>query len=138
MLVRALKTFNGRYGKINKGQTFNAEPNYVRDLNKRKSNPMVEVLEKDDRSQPGPSQDRNKGDAPQRAGNDQRRAPGAAPADTAGPSVGGAGITSASLPAVPASRRATSKPLPVGGRRVGKATPRKAKAKTASTPRADA
>jgi hypothetical protein len=142
MLVRALKTFNGRYGKINKGQMFNAEPGYVQDLNKRKANPLVEVLEKSDQPAPGPSQDRSRGDAPRRSGKDQGQAqPGPAPADTGAQSDSGKAITSASLPVAPASRKTTSRPLAVGGRR-GKPTPRKgkssAKAKTASTPPADA
>lgn len=132
MLVRALKTFNGRYGKINKGQTFNAEPGYVKDLNKRKNNPLVEVLERDE---PGPSQDRNKGEAPQRSGKDTPPAGGAqVPAGSEGQSGAGRGITSASLPVGRASTKTTSRASGSGGRR-GTATPRKGKGRTANAPR---
>lgn len=135
MLVRALKTFNGRYGRINKGQTFNAEPGYVQQLNKRKSNPMVEVLERDE---PGPSSDRSKGsEAPGRAGKDAPPAGDRKPAGSEGRSDDGQAITSASLPAGRASRKKTSPKSGTGGRQ-GTATPRKAKAKTAGTSPDDA
>jgi hypothetical protein len=131
MWVRALKTFKGRYGSIKAGEKFNAEPGYVTSLNKRKGNPLVEVLNAQD--EPGPKEDRNKGDAPSRAGKVPHGDQGQAPASDSG-QVPGAGkaLTSQSLPAVPASRKKTAAPSQRGGRR-GKPTPRKGKAKTAST-----
>lgn len=136
MWVRALKTFKGRYGSIKAGEKFNAEPGYVTALNKRKGNPMVQVL--DERDEPGPKEDRNKGDAPGRAGKGNPGDQGRAPVSDSGQvPAAGTGITSRSLPAVPASRKKTAAPSQRGGRR-GKPTPRKGKAKpatkTSSTP----
>jgi hypothetical protein len=130
MWVRALKSFRGRYGDIKAGEKFNADPGYVTALNKRKDNPLVKVL--DDREEPGPSKDRNKGDAPGRAGKvnpgDQGRAPAS---DTAQTQDAGKVLTSQSLPAGPASRKKTAAPSQRGGRR-GKPTPRKGKQKPAA------
>lgn len=138
MQVRALKTFHSRYGKIRAGETFNAEPGYVVALNKRKDNPLVEVLSKQD--EPGPSKDRSKGEAPGRAGKENPGDQGRAPVSDSGQvPAAGTGITSRSLPAVPASRARIAQPSPRGGRK-GKPTPRKGKAKpatkTPSTPAA--
>lgn len=132
MQVKALKTFQGRYGKIRAGEVFNAEPGYVVGLNKRKGHPLVQVL--DERDEPGPAKDRNKGEAPGRAGKEHPGDQGRAPAsDTAGQQGGGQALTSQSLPAVPASRGKIAAPSPRGGRR-GKPTPRKGKTKTPITP----
>lgn len=130
MQVKALKTFQGRYGKIRAGETFNAEPGYVLALNKRKGFPMVEVLSKQD--EPGPTKDRSKGEAPGRAGKEKPGDQGRPPvSDTAGQQGAGAALTSQSLPAVPASRARIAVPSPRGGRK-GKPTPRKGNAKPAT------
>jgi hypothetical protein len=134
MWVRALKTFKGRYGSIKAGEKFNAEPGYVTALNKRKGNPMVKILS--DRDEPGPTDDRSKGDPPGHAGKEKPGAQGRTPAgDTGQPPAAGTGITSRSLPAGPVSRKRIAVPSQRGGRK-GKPTPRKGKVKTTVTIRA--
>lgn len=125
MQVRALKTFKSEYGKIHSGNVFNAEPSYAKKLQR---NGLVEIV---DAAEPGPSDDRSKGDAPSRSGKGSG-AKGPTPGDTVPPLEGGPGITSASLPAGPASPRKTL-PSSKTGARTGVKTPRKPKAKTSST-----
>lgn len=133
MQVRALATFNGRYGMIRAGTTFNAEPGYVKALNKHKGKPLVEVLSEqdaDEKKAPGPGDNKSIPGAPSQGGKD--KAGGVqAPSPAAGKP-----ITSASLPAGPASTKKTSKRSGAGGRK-GVVTPRKGKAKTSSTPASD-
>lgn len=130
--VRAIKSFKGRYGHIRKGQQFTAEPNYARQL---RDNKLVKILE--EKPEPGPSKNRDKGDAPGRGGKDPTGKD--APPTDPQRSADGQAITSASVQAGQASRRKTLPLSGAGGRR-GTPTARKpkGKTKTSSTPPAGA
>lgn len=67
-LVKALKSFKGRYGHIRAGTTFNADPSYYRQL---AAKGWVELAPESKDKQPpgpGPGENRDKGGAPGRAG----------------------------------------------------------------------
>lgn len=131
--VRALKSFKGRYGHIRAGQTFAAEPGYAKQLQRSK----LAVIIEDDAKDPGPSQDRDRKEAPQRGGKEGQGSgnpPKQSDASTVPPPLGdGQAITSSSLPAVRASTKPTS-PKSVAGGRKRTPTTRKPKAKTPTTP----
>lgn len=74
-LVKALRSFKGRYGHIRAGSTFNCDPNYMRQL---QGKGWIEAAKPEpgskDKPAPGPGDNRDKGGAPGRAG---KGAPGA-------------------------------------------------------------
>lgn len=131
--VLALKSFKGRYGQIRAGQQFNAEPGYAAQL---KRNKLITFLGEAD--EPGPTKNRDKGDAPGRGGKEgQGKGNPAKPTDPQ-PSDDGQAITSASVQAARVSPKKTLPKSAVGGRR-GTPTPRASdKKKTPSTPTEDA
>lgn len=115
MQVRALRSFNGRYGHIRVGQIFSSAPNYAQDLMR---NGLVELLK-----EPGPEKDRAIPEAPKRA----EEPPPVRPPPTEPPSgkdgatasserapASGKGRTSSSLRADLASRRKTRKASEAG------------------------
>lgn len=122
-LVKALKTFKGRYGYVQAGDTFNCEDAYFKAL---KANGLVELDTK--KTEPGPSRDRNIPQAPGRGGKEQPGGQGNPPVETTDPTQdGGKVLTSASLQVGLASRRKTLLGSAPGARK-GTPTPRKSKA----------
>ena len=99
--VRALKTFQSRYGLIRAGTVFQCAPDYFRALSK---NGLVE-LEKPD---PAPDKNRSVPEAPNRGGKGAP-APGSTKPGTGQPPASGKGATSSSAQAGQASRSKTSK-----------------------------
>lgn len=100
--VRALKTFNSRFGLIRAGTVFQCPPDYFRALSKNK---LVE-LEKPD---PAPDKNRSVAEAPNRGGKGGP-APGSSSPGTGHPPASGKGATSSSARAGQASRSKTSPP----------------------------
>lgn len=118
MKVRALKSFNGRYGKIRAGNVFECEPSYFRALARnglakiepeRAIDGQPQPEQPGEKKPPGPSEDRDLKKPPNTAGKDapgdQRKPPGATGRRTGG----GPGVTSRSLRADLHSRGKTAK-----------------------------
>lgn len=126
MQVRALKTFQGRYGLIRRGQIFNAAPGYARDLKKNK---LVEDTGPGPGETPAPGEDRDDKavpEAPHKAGKESAGGKGQPTgSDTAAPSQdAGTAAPPSSSPAVPASPEKTLTSSKIGARR-GTPTQRK-------------
>lgn len=106
-MVKALKTFSGKYGLIRAGTTFNSEPEYFKRL--QKNGLAVAADEQEKPGAPGPSKNRNIPAAP---GNGGKGEPGAkgqtTPGSSGRPPDAGKGQKSASLRADLASRGKTS------------------------------
>lgn len=120
MRVKALKTFRGRYGLIRTGTQFDCDPGYYRQLSR---NGMVELVESTKPADPGPSENRDLEQAPNRAGKSTAGGQGKPPADTVPPPAGGRAITSRSLRQDLASRRKTSTSSSGGASKPAKETP---------------
>ncbi len=122
MLTRALKTFSGRYGMIRQGTVFNCEPGYFAQLVRRQ---MVEAV----KEPPGPGDNRNIPEAPNRATKPAPNKQGSDPAGKSDPAAGtvhppaaGKATTSASLRADLASRKRMPRALD-GGAKKGRTDP---------------
>lgn len=80
-LVKALKTFRGRYGMIRAGTSFNSDPRYAAALKKKGWLEVVEGGDEqpapDEKKQPGPDKNRQVPQAPSRAGKDLAAGKGA-------------------------------------------------------------
>ncbi len=107
VIVKALKSFRGRYGLIRAGSTFECEPGYVTALLKNK---MVEVLEGEaaPAGEPGPKKNRNIPTAPNKSGKERPSGQGGKSDGSGQSPAGGKGSTSSSLQADLASRKTTS------------------------------
>jgi hypothetical protein len=94
MLAKALKTFNGKYGLIRAGQTFNCDPAYFAALLKNK---LVVAAEGEDT--PAPSSNRSIPAAPGKADTGKGNPGGQAnkPGATVPPPGAGKALTSSSL-----------------------------------------
>lgn len=106
MLVRAIKSFAGRYGHIRVGQVFNGVPNYVDELLRLG---LVKPV-----SEPAPADNRAIPAAPMRAAAPAAVGKDGATGTTERAPAGGAVRTSSSLRADLASRRKTPKPSEPG------------------------
>lgn len=118
MLVRALKTFRGRYGLIRTGNEFECEPGYFRQLERNRMAERIEArtIASQERTPPGPADNKSVPAAPVVAGKTAPGGQGKPPGtDTAPPQAGGKAVTSRSLRADLASRAKTSKASGAGG-----------------------
>lgn len=109
-LVKALKSFKGKYGHIRAGMTFNPDPGYAREMQRKG---WIEPVAEEEpgpgpqkKAPPAPDRNRNKPPAPSRAGKDQGGAKRTPPpnkkgagtsGDTEQPPAGGGPVTSRSL-----------------------------------------
>lgn len=115
MLVKALKSFAGRYGHIRAGITFECEPHYFEALRRHR---LVDAAPADatpDPGAPGPQKNRNVPKAPLTPGKDGPGNQGGEPGKQSAPSQDdGTAPPSVSLRADLRSRQKTSRKSAVG------------------------